>query len=140
MFMNWMLGSTNILQAYSWQIDDKKSEVGNQYRTEVTTVLKSSINVSKWRNVETAGKQPIVVYTLFYLQVIINYKKKRRMIYFSGIEELNLLAPFRRPSLELSNAAFVINLKAEVNAPDAAKPARKDCNNKIEWQLNSYLQ
>lgn len=43
-------------------------------------------------------------------------------------EELNLLAPFRRPSLEFSNAAFVISLKAEVNAPDAAEPARKDCN------------
>jgi len=43
-------------------------------------------------------------------------------------EKLNLLAPFLRPSLELSNAAFVINLKAVVNAPDAAKPHRKDCN------------
>lgn len=44
--------------------------------------------------------------------------------------EMNLLAPLRRPSLEFSNAAFVINLKAEVSAPDAAKPARNDCNNK----------
>lgn len=41
-------------------------------------------------------------------------------------ENLHLLAPLRRPSLEFSNAAFVINLKAEVKAPDAAKPARKD--------------
>lgn len=39
---------------------------------------------------------------------------------------LNILAPFRKPSLEFSNAAFVINLKPEVIAPDAAKPARKD--------------
>lgn len=39
---------------------------------------------------------------------------------------MNIQAPLRRPSLELSNAAFVINLKAEVKAPDAAKPARKD--------------
>lgn len=45
-------------------------------------------------------------------------------------EKLNVLAPFRRPSLEFSNAAFVINLKAEVNAPDAANPVRKDCSNK----------
>jgi hypothetical protein len=29
----------------------------------------------------------------------------------------------------LSNAAFVISLNAEVRAPDAAKPARKDCKN-----------
>jgi len=44
--------------------------------------------------------------------------------------ELNLLAPLRRPFLEFSKAAFVINLKADVSAPDAAKPARKDYKNK----------
>lgn len=38
----------------------------------------------------------------------------------------NLRAPLRRPSFEFSKAAFVISLKAEVIAPDAAKPARKD--------------
>lgn len=55
--------------------------------------------------------------------VLINNKKcyKRQQL-----GELNVLAPFRRPSLEFSKAAFVINLKAEVRAPDAAKPARKD--------------
>lgn len=46
-------------------------------------------------------------------------------------EKLNLLAPFLKPSLELLNVAFVINLILDVNTPDAAKPARKDCNNKI---------
>lgn len=40
----------------------------------------------------------------------------------------NILAPFRRPFADLSNAAFVINLKPDVSAPDAAKPAKKDCN------------
>lgn len=41
-------------------------------------------------------------------------------------KQLNILAPLRRPSLEFSNAAFVISLKAEVRVPDVAKPARKD--------------
>jgi len=39
----------------------------------------------------------------------------------------HILAPLRRPSWELSKAAFVMNLKAEVIAPDAAKPAKNDC-------------
>lgn len=39
-----------------------------------------------------------------------------------------VLAPLRRPLLDFSKAALVISLKAEVNAPDAAKPARKDLN------------
>ena len=46
-----------------------------------------------------------------------------------SIRVLNLLAPLRRPSLEFSNIAFVINLKTDVSAPEAASPARKDCNN-----------
>lgn len=38
----------------------------------------------------------------------------------------HLRAPLRRPPLEFSNAPLVTNLKIEVSAPDAAKPARKD--------------
>jgi hypothetical protein len=49
---------------------------------------------------------------------------------------LNLLAPLRKPSLELLNIAFVINRKADVRAPDAASPARKDCNNKTITNLH----
>jgi len=56
-----------------------------------------------------------------------------------SIEELNLLAPLRRPSGEFSNAAFVINLKADVRAPDAAEPARKDCNNKTIIKFQMYM-
>jgi hypothetical protein len=37
-----------------------------------------------------------------------------------------ILAPLRRPSCEFSKAAFVTNLNAEVIAPDAANPAKKD--------------
>jgi len=47
-----------------------------------------------------------------------------------SIRVLNLLAPLRSPSSEFSNIAFVINLKADVRAPDAAAPPRKDYNNK----------
>lgn len=39
----------------------------------------------------------------------------------------DILAPLRRPSCEFSKAAFVTNLNAEVIAPDAANPAKKDC-------------
>lgn len=39
----------------------------------------------------------------------------------------NILTPLRRPFFDLSKAAFVITLKAEVRAPDAARPAKYDC-------------
>jgi len=45
---------------------------------------------------------------------------------------LNILAPLRSSSCELSNAAFVINLKAEIRAPDADKLARNDCRSSIQ--------
>jgi hypothetical protein len=35
-----------------------------------------------------------------------------------------ILAPLRKPSCELSKAAFVISRKTDVIAPDAAKPAK----------------
>jgi hypothetical protein len=41
-------------------------------------------------------------------------------------KDQDVLAPFRRPFCESSNAAFVINLKADVRTPDAARPAKKD--------------
>jgi len=53
---------------------------------------------------------------------------------------LNLLAPLRRPSLEFSNIAFVINLKTDVSAPEAASPARKDCNNKKPIKIFHMLK
>lgn len=39
----------------------------------------------------------------------------------------NILAPLRRPLWDFSKAAFVTSLKAEARAPDAARPAKKDC-------------
>lgn len=41
-------------------------------------------------------------------------------------ENRDIRAPLRRPFFEFSNAPFVINLKMEVRAPEAAQPARKD--------------
>jgi len=38
----------------------------------------------------------------------------------------NLLVPLQRPFLYFSNAALVTSLKADVKAPDAAIPAKKD--------------
>lgn len=43
------------------------------------------------------------------------------------MRENNILTPLRRPLADFSKAALVMSLKAEVRAPDAAKPARKDC-------------
>ena len=54
--------------------------------------------------------------------------------------DLNIIAPLRRPSLEFSNAAFVINLKPEVRSPDSAKTSRKDIKNKKTRKLISKLQ
>jgi len=39
-------------------------------------------------------------------------------------KEWDILAPLRKPSREFSKAAFVIRRKADVIAPDAAKPAK----------------
>jgi hypothetical protein len=47
-----------------------------------------------------------------------------------GQRKCDLLTPFRRPFLDFSNTAFVSSLKAEVKAPDAANPAKKDCSKK----------
>lgn len=60
----------------------------------------------------------------------INASKCQRCKWLPRDVGLNLLAPLRSPSLEFSNAALVISLKAEVNTPDAANPPRKDCDNK----------
>jgi len=43
------------------------------------------------------------------------------------LKESDILTPLRGPFLDLSNAAFVTNLRPEVRAPDAANPAKKDC-------------
>lgn len=40
--------------------------------------------------------------------------------------------PLRRPFEDFSKAAFVISLNAEVRAPDAARPPRKDCIDKTK--------
>lgn len=40
----------------------------------------------------------------------------------------------RRPFFELSKAALVTNLKADVRTPDAAKPAMKD------WKLEAQYK
>lgn len=55
-------------------------------------------------------------------------------------KERDILAPLRKPSREFSKAAFVIRRKADVIAPDAAKPAKKDCKRKRRWvHKNSQL-
>jgi len=43
------------------------------------------------------------------------------------VNKSNILVPFRRPFFEFSKPTFVRSLKPEARAPEAAKPARKDC-------------
>jgi hypothetical protein len=42
------------------------------------------------------------------------------------IGDRHLLAPLRKPPLVFSKAAFVVNLRADVSAPEAPKPAKND--------------
>ena len=50
-------------------------------------------------------------------------------MYFVNKEKLveKAYKPFQRPSFEFSKADFVISLKPDVIAPDAASPPVKDC-------------
>jgi hypothetical protein len=55
------------------------------------------------------------------------FKRKYELTKSANVSQnSDLLAPMRRPSFELSKAALVTNLKADVRTPDAAKPAMKD--------------
>lgn len=54
------------------------------------------------------------------------------------IEKIDILVPLRRPLSYFSKAAFVTNLKAEVKAPAAAKPARKDCWSRT-WKQHIWI-
>lgn len=60
------------------------------------------------------------------------------MNYLCKSKTSNILVPLRRPSLDFSKAAFVISLKAEVKAPEAAKPARKDCKALIRSEKTKF--
>lgn len=75
-------------------------------------------------------------------------KKSSKKLYNKKCRYNNfyVLAPLRRPFSELSKAAFVMNLKAEVKAPDAAKPTKKDCKSTekacklYEWAKHNKLK
>lgn len=53
-----------------------------------------------------------------------NQLKRRRD---EKIVKSNILAPLRSPLLDFSKANLVRTRSNEIRAPDAAKPARKDC-------------
>lgn len=51
----------------------------------------------------------------------------------------NRMTPLRRPWSVLSKTAFVISLKPEVRAPDAAKPAKNDCKLRAKGLVHWFI-
>ena len=94
---------------------------------------RNSKNVEIPRN-NTEKQNTKIIYSTF------SYLERNSEIYYS-------LVPFRKPLEDLSKTALVISLKHEVKAPDAAKPAKKDCKNRTRvktcsqnWHFSGILK